>query len=79
MAQVEGSSSRGTVQVVEVVEKPANKEGQGWHGLRWKEDQEGRTEESVHSATIVVETTSCCDCKEWKEIKEKLRSSLGKE
>ena len=27
-------------------EKPA-KEGQGWRRLRWKKDQEGRTEESV--------------------------------
>ena len=76
VAQVEGSSSRGTVQVVQVVRKQPKK-GKGGVGLRWEKDQEGRTEESA--VPQLWWRPLLADCKEWKEIKEKLRSSLGKE
>ena len=42
IVQVEGSSSRGTAQVVQVVKKLQQKKGQGRFGKWWKEDQEGR-------------------------------------
>ena len=57
VAQVEGSSFGGTVQVVQVVKKAA-KEGQGW--LRAQVERRPRGEDGGKcNATIVVATTSC--------------------
>ena len=43
VVQVEGSSSRGQIHMVQVVKKQHPK-SQGWLKLRWKEDQEGSME-----------------------------------
>ena len=57
MAQVEGSSSRGTVQVVQVVRKQPKK-GKG--SVRAQVEKRPRGEDGGKcSATIVVATTSC--------------------
>ena len=76
VAQVEGSSSGGTVQVVQVVRKQPKK-GKGGAGSGGKKTKRGGRRK--------VQCHNCGgdhflrDCKEWKEIKEKLRSSSGKE
>ena len=76
-AQVKGSSSRGTVQVVQVVRKPQQKKGKGGSGSVGKKTKRGGRKK--------VQYHNCGgghflrDCKEWKEIKEKLRSSSGKD
>ena len=76
-AQVKGSSSGGTVQVVQVVKKPQQKKGKGGSGSGGKKAKRGGRKK--------VQCHNCGgdhflrDCKEWKEIKEKLRSSSGKD
>ena len=76
-AQVEGSSSGGPVQVVQVVKKPQQKKGKGGSGSGGKKAKRGGWRK--------VQCHNCGgdhflrDCKEWKEIKEKLRSSSGKD
>ena len=77
-AQFEGSSSRGTIQVVQVVKKkPQQKKGKGGSGSSGKKAKRGGRKK--------VQCHNCGgdhflrDCKEWKEIKEKLHSSLGKD
>ena len=76
-AQVEGSSSGGTVQMVQVVKKPQQKKGKGGSGSGGKKAKRGGRKK--------VQCHNCGgdhflrDCKEWKEIKEKLRSSSGKD
>ena len=76
VAQVEGSSSGGTVQVVQAVKKQ-QKKGKGGSGSSGKKVKRGGRKK--------VQCHNCGgdhflrDCKEWKEIKEKLRSSSGKE
>ena len=75
--QVEGSSSGGTVQVVQVVKKPQQKKGKGGPGSGGKKTKRGGRKK--------VQCDNCGgdhflrDCKEWKEIKEKLCSSSGKD
>ena len=75
MAQVEGSSSGGTVQVVQVVKRPQQKKGKGGSGNGGKKTKRGGRKR--------VQCHNCGgdhflrDCKEWKEIKEKLRTSSG--
>ena len=75
MAQVEGSSSGGTVQVVQVVKRPQQKKGKGGPGGGGKKTKRGGRKR--------VQCHNCGgdhflrDCKEWKEIKEKLRTSSG--
>ena len=71
---VEGSSFVGTIEVVQVVKKqPRN--GKGASALGGKKTKRGRWKR--------LQCQNCggdyflCDCKEWKEIKEKLHSSLG--
>ena len=77
VVQVEGSSSRGTVQVVQAVKKQQPKKGKGNSGSCGKKAKRGGRKK--------VQCHNCGgdhflrDCKEWKEIKEKLRSSSGKE
>ena len=76
VAQVEGSSFGGTVQVVQVMRKQPKK-GKGGAGSGGKKTKRGGRRK--------VQCHNCGgdhflrDCKEWKEIKEKLRSSSGKE
>ena len=76
VAQVEGSSFRGTVQVVQAVKKQ-QKKGKGGSGSSGKKVKRGGRKK--------VQCHNCGgdhffrDCKEWKEIKEKLRSSSEKE
>ena len=75
MAQVEESSSGGTVQVVQVVKRPQQKKGKGGSGNGGKKTKRGGRKR--------VQCHNCGgdhflrDCKEWKEIKEKLRTSSG--
>ena len=75
--QVEGSSSGGTIQMVQVVKKPQQKKGKGGSGSGGKKAKRGGRKQ--------VQCHNCGgdhflrDCKEWKEIKEKLRSSSGKD
>ena len=75
-AQVEESSSRGTVQVVQVVKKQQQKKGKDGPGSGGKKTKRGGRKK--------VQCHNCGgnhflqDCKEWKEIKEKPRSSSGK-
>ena len=75
VVQVEGSSSRGTVQVVQAVRKQ-QKKGKGGSGSGGKKVKRGGRKK--------VQCHNCGgnhflrDCKEWKEIKEILRSSSGK-
>ena len=77
MAQVEGSSPGGTVQVVQAVKKQQPKKGKGGSGSgRKKAKREGRKKVQRHNCGG---DHFLRDCKEWKEIKEKLRSSSGKE
>ena len=70
LAQVKGSSSGGAVQVVQVVKKPQQKKGKGGLG-----NGEKKTKRGGHKR---VQCHNCggdhflWDCKEWKEIKEKL-------
>ena len=77
VTQVEGGSSGGTVQVVQVVKKPQQKKGKGGSGSGGKKTKRGGRRR--------VQCHNCGgdhflrDCKEWKEIKEKLRSSSGKD
>ena len=76
-AQVEGSSSRGNVQVVQVVKKPQQKKGKGGLGSGGKKAKRGgRKKVQCHNCGGDLFLR---DCKEWKEIKEKLRSSSGKD
>ena len=56
-------------------QKIAAKERQRSLGLRWKKDQEGRTE--ACAMPQLWQRSFLHDCREWKEIKEKLHSSLG--
>ena len=76
MAQVKGSSSGGTVQVVQAMKKQ-QKKGKGGSGFGGKKVKRGGRKK--------VQCHNCGgdhflrDCKEWKEIKEKLCSSSGKE
>ena len=76
-AQVKGSSSRGAIQVVQVVKKPQQKKGKGGSGSGGKKTKRGGRKK--------VQCHNCGgdhflrDCKEWKEIQEKLRSSSGKD
>ena len=75
--QVEGSSFGGTVQVVQVVKKSQPKKGEGGPGFGGKKTKRGGQKR--------VQCHNCSgdhflrDCKEWKETKEKLRSSSGKD
>ena len=77
VTQVEGGSSGGTVQEVQVVKKPQQKKGKGGSGSSGKKTKRGGRRK--------VQCHNCGgdhflrDCKEWKEIKEKLRSSSGKD
>ena len=77
VAQVEGSSSRGTVQVVQAMKKQQPKKGRGGSSSSKKKPKRGGQKK--------VQCHNCGgdhflrDCKEWKEIKEKLRCSSGKE
>ena len=74
-AQVEGSSSKGIVQVVQVVKKQQPKKSKGGSGSGGRKAKKGGRKK--------VQCHNCGgdhflrDCKEWKEIKEKLRSSSG--
>ena len=74
VAQVKGNSSRGTVQVVQVVKKNQQKKGKGGSGLGGKKSKRGGQRK--------VQCHNCGgdyflrDWKEWKDIEEKLRSSL---
>ena len=77
VVQVEGSSSGGTVQVVQAVKKPQPKKGKGSSGSGGKKAKKGgRRKVQCHNCGG---NHFSRDCKEWKEIKEKLRSSSGKE
>ena len=77
VAQVEGSSSGGTVQAVQVMKKQQLKKGKGGTVLgRKKTKRGGRRKVHCHNCGG---NHFLRDCKEWKEIKEKLRSSLGKD
>ena len=73
MAQVEGNSPRETIQVVQVVKKPQQKKGNGGSGNGGKKTKRGGRKR--------VQCHNCGgdhflrDCKEWKEIKEKLCTS----
>ena len=77
VTHVEGGSSGGTVQVVQVVKKQQQKKGKGGSGSGGKKTRRGGRKR--------VQCHNCGgdhflrDCKEWKEIKEKLRSSSGKD
>ena len=72
-----GRSFGGTIQVVQVVKKPQPKKGKGGVGSGGKKTKRGGRRK--------VQCHNCGgdhflrDCKEWKEIKEKLRSSSGKD
>ena len=77
MVQVKGSSSGGTIQVVQVVKKQQLKKGKGGSGLDGKNTKRGgRRKVQYHNCGG---DHFLRDCKEWKEIKEKLRSSSGKD
>ena len=77
VALVEGSSSGGTVQVVQAVKKPQQKKGKGGLGSGGnKAKRGGRRKVQCHNCGG---DHFLGDCKEWKEINEKLRSSSGKE
>ena len=76
VAQVEGSSSGGTVQVVRAVKKQQKKGKGGLGSGRKKVKRGGRKKSQCHNCGG---DHFLRDCKEWKEIKEKLRSSSGKE
>ena len=77
MVRVGGSSSGGTVQVTQVVKKPQPKKAKGGLGFGGKKTKRGGRKR--------VQCHNCggdqflLDCKEWKETKEKLRSSSGKD
>ena len=76
VAQVKGSSSGGTIQAVQIVKKQPKK-GKGGAGSGGKKTKRGgRRKVQCHNCGG---NHFLRDCKEWKEIKEKLRSSLGKE
>ena len=73
--QVKGSLSGGTIQVVQVVKKQQPKKGKGSLGASGKKTKRGgRNRVQCHNCG---RDHFLCDCKEWKEIKEKLHSSLG--
>ena len=76
VAQVEGSSSEGTVQVVQAMKKQQKKGTTGSGSGRKKVKRGGRKKVQCHNCGG---DHFLWDCKEWKEIKEKLRSSSGKE
>ena len=77
VAQVEGSSSGGTVQVVQVVKTLQQKKGKCGSGNGGKKTKRGGRKR--------VQCHNCSgdhflqDCKQWKEIKEKLHTSSGKD
>ena len=76
-AQVEGCLFGETVQVVQVVKKLQQKKGKGGSGNGGKKTKRGGCKR--------VQCHNCGgdhflqDCKEWKEIKEKLRTWSGKD
>ena len=77
VAQVTGSSSGGTVQVVQAMKKQQPKKGKGGSGLgRKKAKRGGRRKVQCHNCGG---DHFLRDCMEWKEIKEKLRTSPGKD
>ena len=76
IAQVEGSSSGGTVQVIQVVKKPQQKKGKGGSGNGGKKTKRvGRKRVQCHNCGS---DHFLRDYKEWKEIKEKICTSSGK-
>ena len=74
VAQAEKSSSRATVQVVKVRRNNSQRRASGSGASGKKTKRGGRKQVQCHNCGG---DHFLCDCKEWKEIKEKLRSSLG--
>ena len=76
-AQVKQSSSGGTIQVVQVIKKPQKKKGKGGLASGEKNTKKGGQKKvQCHNSGGDY---FLWDSKEWKEIKEKLRSSSGKD
>ena len=68
VAQVEGSSSGGTVQVVQAVKKQQPKKGKGGLGSGVERRPRGEDERKCN-ATIVVVTTSCGIARSGRKLK----------